>query len=115
VSLDTIIVPTEVALWRFAPSTTESKCLNVAAGARIPSLLPPSILTLSTGGDLTAFVVERKSKDNPATTDLLMSGNGQYGGLGNAAYLNFQGEPTRVRGISGLLQCKRVLVQMDVM
>jgi len=58
------------------------------------------------GGDLTAFVVERKDKDHPTTTDLLMSGNGQYGGLGNNSYLNSQGEPTRARGISGFLQCK---------
>lgn len=63
------------------------------------------MVTPSVGGDLTAFVVERKSKDNPTTTDVLMAGNGQYGGLGNAAYLNSQGEPTRVRGISGQLQC----------
>jgi hypothetical protein len=65
---------------------------------------------------LTAFVVERKSLDNSTTTDLLMSGNGQYGGLGNHAYTNSQGNPTRVKGISGLLQCesnKRV-VPVDV-
>jgi hypothetical protein len=105
VTLDTVVVPTEVALWRFVPSTTESKCLTVSAGMRI-HLLSLSLVTLSIGGDLTAFVVERKSKDHPTTTDLLMSGNGQYGGLGNTAYLNSQGEPTRVRGISGFLQCK---------
>ena len=102
-SLDTVTVPTEVVLWRFVPSNTESKCLSVSAGMRIQSPLlsysPPI------GGDLSAFVVEHKGKDHP-TTDLLMSGNGQYGGLGNTAYLNSQGEPTRVRGISGFLQCK---------
>lgn len=104
-SLDTVAVPTEVVLWRFVPSATESKCLSVSAGMRIQSS-PFPIVTFSIGGDLTAFVVERKSKDHPTTTDLLMSGNGQYGGLGNTAYLNSQREPTRVKGISGFLQCK---------
>jgi len=32
VTLDTIIVPTEVVLWRFVPGSTESKCLDVKAG-----------------------------------------------------------------------------------
>ena len=64
-------------------------------------------MVVCVGGDLTAFVVERRNPDNTVTIDLLMSGNGQYGGLGNNAYLNSQGEPTRVKGISGLVQCER--------
>jgi len=77
----------------------------VSGYAHAITIVIQSYLTPPIGGDLTAFVVERKGKDHP-TTDLLMSGNGQYGGLGNTAYLNSQGEPTRVRGISGFLQCK---------
>lgn len=55
---------------------------------------------------MTAFVVERKSVNNPTTTDLLMAGNGQFGGLGNNTFANSQGTPTRVKGISGRLQCE---------
>ncbi len=64
-------------------------------------------MALRVGGDLTAFVMERKSPNNGVIIDLLMSGNGQYGGLGSNAYLNSQGEPTRVKDISGLVQCER--------
>jgi len=56
---------------------------------------------------LTAFVVERKD-DKAITVDVLMSGNGQYGGLGNNLYTTAQGNPTRVKGVSGLLQCKTI-------
>lgn len=46
------------------------------------------------------------TKHTPTTIDLLMSGNGQLGGLGNNLYSTVQGNPSRVKGISGLLQCK---------
>lgn len=42
----------------------------------------------------------------PTTIDVLMSGNGQHGGLGNNLYTSVQGNPLRVKGVSGLLQCK---------
>jgi len=87
VSLDTITVPTEVILWRFVRNNVQSKCLNVVAG-----------------GDLTGFVVERLSEQGPNTTDLLMCGNGQYGGLGNNTFTNNQGNPSRVKAVSSLLQ-----------
>ena len=29
-----VTVPTEVVLWRFTSATTQTKCLNVSAGAR---------------------------------------------------------------------------------
>ena len=106
ISLDAITVPTEVVLWRFVPGNTESRCLDISAGQDISLLFDPLLMVVCVGGDLTAFVVERKSPDNTVTIDLLMSGNGQYGGLGNNAYLNSQGDPTRVKGISGLVQCE---------
>ena len=58
---------------------------------------------------MAAFIVERKDDTGPNTVDVLMSGNGQYGGLGNNLYTTAQGNPTRVKGISGLLQCETVL------
>jgi hypothetical protein len=58
---------------------------------------------------LTAFIVEGKDDKGPITVDVLMSGNGQYGGLGNNLYTTAQGNPTRVKAISGLLQCDTIL------
>ncbi|KAF9452253.1 RCC1/BLIP-II [Macrolepiota fuliginosa MF-IS2] len=87
VTLDTITVPTEVILWRMVPANTRSKCLSVTAG-----------------GDLTSFTVERSNDSTPTTTDLLMCGNGQSGGLGNNTYTSSQGNPVRVKNVSGLLQ-----------
>ncbi|KAF9476343.1 RCC1/BLIP-II [Pholiota conissans] len=87
VALDTITVPTEVVLWRFVGNNIKSRCLNVTAG-----------------GDLTAFIVERELDSGANTAEILMCGNGQYGGLGNNQYTNVQGNPTRVKTLSGLVQ-----------
>jgi len=62
------------------------------------------------GGDLTALVVERTTKDSVTLTDVLMSGNGQYGGLGNNHYTTAQGTPMGLKTISGLQQCKCTLL-----
>lgn len=59
---------------------------------------------------MTAFVVERKDHEGLITVDVLMSGNGQYGGLGSNLYTTAQSNPTRVKGISGLLQCESSFV-----
>ena len=108
VVLDTITVPTEVVLWRMIPSTTQSTCLNVTAGNIFPGRSINAHKYI--GGDLTAFVVKRKNDQGPATVDVLMSGNGQYGGLGNNLYTTAQGNPIGVKGISGLLQCESMLL-----
>ncbi|EEB92048.1 hypothetical protein MPER_09498 [Moniliophthora perniciosa FA553] len=65
VTVDTITVPTEVALWRSLSPRAQTKCLKVNAG-----------------GDLASFTVEVQSDTSPATVDVLMCGNGQWGGLG---------------------------------
>ncbi|KAF4608721.1 hypothetical protein EYR40_001068 [Pleurotus pulmonarius] len=80
--LDTVVIPTEVVLWQYTSNKTTSQCLNVTAG-----------------GDLTCFAVERKGEEN---IDVLMCGNGQYGGLGNNLYTNSQGAPLRAKNVSGL-------------
>ncbi|KIY68636.1 RCC1/BLIP-II protein [Cylindrobasidium torrendii FP15055 ss-10] len=79
VTLDTITVPTEVILKR-----SVAKCTNVSAG-----------------GDLTSFMV-RNATDN--SVDILMCGNGQWGGLGNNVFSNAQATPTRARGIGALTE-----------
>ncbi|KAF5391339.1 hypothetical protein D9757_002046 [Collybiopsis confluens] len=88
VTLDTITVPTEVILWRMASSGTQTRCLDVFAG-----------------GDLTCFIVERARQvtaQRSTSIEVLLSGNGQNGSLGNNLYTNVQGSPVRARNISNL-------------
>ncbi|KAG6896734.1 hypothetical protein C0992_006451 [Termitomyces sp. T32_za158] len=86
VALDTIVVPTEVVLWK-STSRKNTKCLDITAG-----------------GDLTAFTVERTSVSSPTTVDLLVCGNGRWGGLGSNTYSSSQSTPLRARNVSGLLE-----------
>jgi hypothetical protein len=60
--------------------------------------------SITPGGDLTGFIVDRDA--DKTETELLMTGNGQYGGLGNNTFSNGQSNPTRVKALSGLQQCK---------
>uniref|UniRef100_A0A0W0FU55 Uncharacterized protein n=1 Tax=Moniliophthora roreri TaxID=221103 RepID=A0A0W0FU55_MONRR len=87
VTVDTITVPTEVALWRSLSPRSQTKCLKINAG-----------------GDLTSFTVEVQSDTSPTTIDVLMCGNGQWGGLGNNVFSNAQGTPVRAKNASGLLE-----------
>ncbi|KAG6872807.1 hypothetical protein C0995_006406 [Termitomyces sp. Mi166 len=87
VALDTIIVPTEVILWKSSTSRKNTKCLDITAG-----------------GDLTAFTVERTGASSPTTVDLLVCGNGRWGGLGSNTYSSSQSTPLRAKNVSGLLE-----------
>lgn len=69
------------------------------------TIFGPWLINLNTGGDLTAFTVEREGDKIHSIVDLLICGNGQYGGLGNNTYTTVQGNPLRVKSLSGLLQC----------
>ncbi|KAH6896476.1 regulator of chromosome condensation 1/beta-lactamase-inhibitor protein II [Coprinopsis sp. MPI-PUGE-AT-0042] len=94
VTLDTIIVPTEVVLWRATRGNVITTCTDVSAG-----------------GDLTGFIVDRAT--DKTDTELLMTGNGQYGGLGNNTFSNGQSNPTRVKALSGLQQYNDLTQRMD--
>ena len=61
---------------------------------------------MSKGGDLTAFVVEHVAESSPRTIELLMCGNGQWGGLGSKTYSNAQSVPIQAKYVSGLTECK---------
>ena len=61
---------------------------------------------MSTGGDLSMFTVERKDGTSIDTVDVLVCGNGQWGGLGNSVFSNAQSNPVRAKGVSGLLECE---------
>lgn len=54
---------------------------------------------------MTAFVVDRSKEREASYTEVLMSGNGQYGGLGNNVFTTSQSNASRVKAISGLKQC----------
>ncbi|EMD38580.1 hypothetical protein CERSUDRAFT_113764 [Gelatoporia subvermispora B] len=86
-TLDTVVVPTEIILWRATPSRMQTKCTDIFAG-----------------GDLTFFQVERVDGSSMPYVDVLSCGNGQFGGLGNALYSNAQGTPVRTKNVSGLLE-----------
>lgn len=105
VTLPCISVPTEVVLDKFTERGTITRCLSIAAGTYI-DYLRYSISIEGTGGDLTFFTVERELPlGSTSIVDVLACGNGQWGGLGNATYSNAQGVPTRVKNISGILEC----------
>lgn len=59
-----------------------------------------------TGGDLSMFTVQRKDGSSLGTVDVLVCGNGQWGGLGNSVFTNAQSNPVRAKGVSGLLECE---------
>jgi alpha-tubulin suppressor-like RCC1 family protein len=84
-TLDTIILPTEVVLSRNVPGSVRTRCIDISAG-----------------GDLTCFVAERTDGESLTYVDLLTCGNGQWGGLGNNLYSNAQGNPVRAKNVSGL-------------
>lgn len=56
---------------------------------------------------MTYFVVERDFLSTGETKffDVLASGNGQWGGLGNGTFSNCQGDPVKVKNMSGLMEC----------
>ncbi|KAL1658119.1 regulator of chromosome condensation 1/beta-lactamase-inhibitor protein II [Schizophyllum commune] len=87
VNLDVVTVPTEVVLWAATPQRTRTKCLDVAAG-----------------GNLTCFTVEREDAQAPKTVEVLMCGDGQWGGLGGNNYSTAQSTPLRARNVSGLAE-----------
>ncbi|KAJ7752034.1 regulator of chromosome condensation 1/beta-lactamase-inhibitor protein II [Mycena metata] len=83
---DVVTIPSEVVLWPTRSQQATTRCLNVSAG-----------------GDLTGFTIERAPASDEATiVELLMCGDGQWGGLGNNVYSSAQVSPLRVKAISGL-------------
>ncbi|KAJ7109195.1 regulator of chromosome condensation 1/beta-lactamase-inhibitor protein II [Mycena epipterygia] len=84
---DFVKIPTEVVLWPTKAQQASTRCLSVSAG-----------------GDLTGFTIERTPPSEAATVELLMCGDGQLGGLGNNLYSNAQVSPVRVKTLSGLVE-----------
>lgn len=93
ISIECIPTPTEVVLARcFANSSRDVKCTGVAAG-----------------GDNSFFVTERREEGRMGvgkSIDVLASGKGQWGTLGNAMWSQVKPDPTRVKTVSGLMECE---------
>ena len=105
--MDTITVPSEVALWKSVSPRAQSECLKVAAGMFCSDKGSRAADTSTcAGGDLTCFTVQRVKEPSPATVDVMMCGNGQWGGLGNNIFSNGQGTPVRARNVSEMTECK---------
>ncbi|KAJ6547379.1 RCC1 BLIP-II [Mycena capillaripes] len=86
-SPDSVAIPTEVVLWPTRSQQASTRCLDVSAG-----------------GDLAAFTIERTPTSEAPTVEVLMCGDGQWGGLGNNSYSNAQASPVRVKTLSGLTE-----------
>ncbi|KIY51062.1 RCC1/BLIP-II protein [Fistulina hepatica ATCC 64428] len=84
-ALDSVAVPTEVTLWSFTPARMDTACVDIAAG-----------------GNLACFTVERSENGVLTAVDVLMCGNGQWGGLGNNQFSTSQLTPQRAKNVSGL-------------
>ncbi|KAM0753720.1 RCC1/BLIP-II [Meredithblackwellia eburnea MCA 4105] len=82
-----IPTPTEIPLQASYLKTVRVLCKNVAAG-----------------GNLTYFVVEQQPIPHGRMTfDLLATGNGQFGGIGNGTWAH-TASPVKVRTVSGLVE-----------
>lgn len=92
-SIECIPVPSEVVLAKsFSSSSRDVHCTGLAAG-----------------GDNSFFVTERTEDGrlgNGKSIDVLAAGKGQWGTLGNAMWSQVKPDPTRVKTVSGLMECE---------
>ncbi|PWN21427.1 RCC1/BLIP-II [Microstroma glucosiphilum] len=90
-SIECVPVPSEVVLAKaFSGSSRDVKCTGIAAG-----------------GDNSFFVTERREEGRLGTgksIDVLASGKGQWGTLGNAMWSQVKPDPSRVKTVSGLME-----------
>ncbi|SPC67274.1 related to FMP25 - mitochondrial inner membrane protein involved in assembly of cytochrome bc1 complex [Ustilago sp. UG-2017b] len=86
-SMECVPVPTEVVLSRsFANSSMDVRASSIAAGA-----------------DNSFFMTTRREQ-NGMKIDLLASGKGQWGSIGNAMWSQVVSQPSRVKTVSGLME-----------
>ncbi|KAL8290644.1 hypothetical protein RQP46_002902 [Phenoliferia psychrophenolica] len=95
-SYPSIATPTEIPLSRCYPKATRVTCQRVAAG-----------------GTITYFVVEREEiPSGTKRNDLLATGNGQFGGMGNGSWAH-SASPVKVKTVSGLLEWSDATQRID--
>ena len=84
-------IPTELSVLGLYPGTGYAvKCKKIAAG-----------------GLNSYFMVDAlEEKTGKTIADVWASGQGLWGALGNGKWTHFQGEPVKVKNLSGLMECK---------
>ena len=89
--LETRDVPTELSIQGLYPGTGVSvNCTKVAAG-----------------GLNSYFLVDAVQQNSgKVIADIWASGRGLWGGLGNGKWTHIQGQPTKIKALSGLVECK---------
>ncbi|ETS63172.1 hypothetical protein PaG_02952 [Moesziomyces aphidis] len=87
-SMECVPVPTEVVLSRsFSNSSLDVRATSIAAGA-----------------DNSFFMTTRREAGGKFKIDLLASGKGQWGTIGNAMWSQVVSQPSRVKTVSGLIE-----------
>lgn len=82
--------PTEMPLQSLYPSGIAVNCTQIAAG-----------------GTNSFYMVDTvELKDGRVAADVWASGKGLWGELGNGKWTHVQGKPTKIKVLSGLIECK---------
>lgn len=82
--------PTELLLQGFYPGSIAATCYQIAAG----------------GMDTFYMVDAAQLLDRKVTADVWASGLGLWGELGNGKWTHVQGKPTKIKALSGLVECE---------
>ena len=102
-------VPAEVNLSRNYAGNSSVRCTDIAAGQQSRFAVPcyaPDILASPSGGDVAYFTVESiGASGGTPSVDVYACGMGQYGALGNGTYVQAQGNPVKVKVLSGNMMC----------
>jgi len=84
--------PAELLLQSFYPSPITATCYQIAAG----------------GMNSFYMVDAAQQQDQKVTADVWASGKGLWGELGNGKWTHVQGKPTKIKALSGLVECKHM-------
>lgn len=88
-----IDTPTELLLQSLYPGGIAANCIDIAAG----------------GANSFYMVDAVNLQDGEITADVWASGRGLWGELGNGKWTHVQGKPTKVKALSGLIECRFAL------
>jgi hypothetical protein len=83
VNVNAVSVPTEVKLSKSKAGKTSCIDINAGMRERLCGVVSDQTLLLA-GGDLTCITAKRQDGEASVLYDILMCGNGQFGGLGNS-------------------------------
>eukprot|EP00842_Homolaphlyctis_polyrhiza_P001088 jgi/Hompol1/1980/HPOL_005809-RA len=81
------------------PDPTEIRSLWSSTGSKSPKPLDAKCSQIAAGGDTSLFVI-----DTMAATQVMSSGNGQFGQLGNGSFSHAQFTPVLIKQLSNLVE-----------